>query len=162
MALLRLLPTLLLVAASCGPTQPTADDVAVRVGFVTLDERTRSPVVVLEEEAGSRVLPIWIGLAEARSIAAELEAVPARRPNTHDLAKRLIDRLEGSVERVVVTALDDGVYYAVLVVRRGGGSVEIDSRPSDAIAIALRTGAPVFVRESLFEGGGDVGEGHEI
>jgi bifunctional DNase/RNase len=126
------------------------DAVEVRVARVALDARTDSPVVILEENAGPRRLPIWIGVPEATSIANELESNQAPRPNAHDLAKRLIDGLEGSVSRVVVTHLSEGVYYATIVLARDGESVNVDSRPSDAIAIALRYHAPLFVHESLF------------
>jgi bifunctional DNase/RNase len=128
-----------------------AGTVEVRVQTVALDDRSQSPVVVLEERAGSRRLPIWIGAAEASSIVNQLHKVESVRPNTHDLAKRLIDGLEGNVARVVVTDLADGIYYARIVLTRAGGSVEIDARPSDAIAIALRFEAPLFVEERLFE-----------
>jgi bifunctional DNase/RNase len=126
------------------------DAVEVRVARVALDARTDSPVVILEESAGPRRLPIWIGVPEATSIANELESNQAARPNAHDLAKRLIDGLEGSVSRVVVTHLSEGVYYATIVLAHDGESVNVDSRPSDAIAIALRYHAPLFVHESLF------------
>ena len=116
-----------------------------------LDPSTNSPIVWLEERHGDRTLPIWIGEAEAQSIAAELGNLEWPRPNSHDLTKRLLAGLEATVERVVVTELRKGTYFAVLVVRAGGKRVEIDSRPSDAIAIALRVEAPVYVREPLFE-----------
>jgi bifunctional DNase/RNase len=99
---------------------------------------------------GSRRLPIWIGHAEASSIDSRLREERAVRPNTHDLAKRLIDGLGGDLLRVVVSDLEGGIYYARIVLQRSGQIVEIDARPSDAIAIALRTGAPVFVTEPLF------------
>ena len=114
-----------------------------------------------EEVAGSnpvaptRLLPIWIGIAEATSIARHIDASPAPRPNTHDLAARLIERLDGRVERVVVTALRGGTYYGVLHLRSGNGVSEVDVRPSDGIAIALRSGAPIFVRAQLFEAAGE-------
>jgi hypothetical protein len=128
-----------------------AADVAVEVRFVALDPVARSPVIVLEERGGERRLPIWIGAAEAQSIAQQLEAVEPPRPNTHDLAKRLVLGLEGAIERVTVTELREGTYYAVIALVAHGRRVEIDSRPSDAIALALRLAAPVFVREVLFD-----------
>ena len=126
-------------------------DVAVEVRRVLLDPSTHNPIVLLEEREGSRTLPIWIGEAEAQSIAVELGNVQWPRPNTHDLAKRLLASLEATVERVVVTELRGDTYFAVLVIRAGGKRVEIDARPSDAIAIALRVEAPVFVRDALLE-----------
>ncbi len=153
------LRTLLLVAClglACGQPGTEQEDVAVRVGYVAVDKRSQSPVVVLEELEGPRLLPIWIGFAEARSIAAELHDARSPRPNTHDLAKRLIDNLDGDVERVVVTTISEGVFYALLFVRENGRLLEIDARPSDAIAIALRYQAPVFVREAVFEQSGEI------
>jgi bifunctional DNase/RNase len=125
-------------------------DVRVRVERVGLDANDL-PVLLLEEDGGSRWLPIWIGSAEAQSIAAQIEALDSPRPNSHDLARSVIDGLRGEVERVVVTDLDAGTYYATLTLRSGSRRVEIDARPSDAVAIALRTGAPIFVRERLFD-----------
>jgi len=150
--LLWLFPALALIAVGCERGDGAAPStVEVRVQTVAVDERSQSHVVILEEREGPRRLPIWIGGAEASSIASELQAIESPRPNTHDLAKRLIDGLEGSVARVVVTDLARGVYYARIVLLHGGHSVEIDSRPSDAIAIALRARAPLFVDEGLFE-----------
>jgi bifunctional DNase/RNase len=138
--------------AACGgdDVDLERDTVEVHVARVALDARTDSPVVILEESAGPRRLPIWIGVPEASSIANELESNKAPRPNAHDLAKRLIDGLEGRVSRIVVTHLSEGVYYASIVLAHDGETVAIDSRPSDAIAIALRYHAPLYVHESLF------------
>jgi bifunctional DNase/RNase len=135
----------------CGEADPeSGSNVRVHVGRVAIDHRD-TPVLVLEEDEGSRWLPIWIGTTEARSIALEMEQRSSPRPNTHDLARNVIYGLEGDVERVVVTELKGGTYYAKLGLRVRDRSIEIDSRPSDAIAIALRTGAPIYVRETLFE-----------
>jgi bifunctional DNase/RNase len=120
----------------------------VRVEGVGIDTNDQ-PVVVLEEVGGTRWLPIWIGSPEARAIARQIEAVATPRPDTHDLARRMLDGLHGELERVVVTDLRSGTYYATLSLRTGGRRVEIDARPSDAIAIALRTDSPIFVREPL-------------
>src|SRR5215475_132028 len=143
-----------------GAADPAPREVAVHVHTVTLD-RFDSPVVILEEEHGTRVLPIWIGVAEATSISAELLHRPPPRPNSHDLAKRLIQSMDARVLRVVVTELRDGTYYATLVLQARGKSVEIDVRPSDAIALALRVDAPILVREELFEAADDVIGGDE-
>ncbi len=145
-----LLLTVLLAPSGCAKTPPPIDAVPVRVGLVAVDTRNL-PVVVLEEKEGPRWLPIWIGTAEARSIAIEMEKQPMPRPNTHDLAKRVIQGLQGEVLRVVVTELRSGTYFATLALRVRGEIVEIDSRPSDAIAIALRANAPIFVNPALFE-----------
>jgi hypothetical protein len=149
--LLALLAVLLLAQAACyGPAPAILDDVAVEVHTVILDVH-HSPVVVLKEKAGSRHLPIWIGPGEARSISRAIDDQKAERPNSHDLTKTIIENLEGKVERVVVTELRGGTYYATLFLRNNGGATAVDSRPSDAIAIALRIGAPIFVRAQLFE-----------
>jgi bifunctional DNase/RNase len=123
--------------------------------MVALDSRNE-PVLVLEEEGGSRTLPIWIGLDAAHSITAEMERHRPPRPNTHDLAKRVIQGLDGEITKVVVTKLQEGTYYAILNLVAMGRIVEIDARPSDAIAIALRAKAPIFVRATVFEEAGDV------
>ncbi len=163
MSRLVLLLGLGLLLSACADREKGEVEVAVKVGSVLLDERVGSPVVVLEESEGGRRLPIWIGVAEAQSIAAEMEKVQPERPNTHDLATRLIDGLEGEVQRVVVTELRGGTYYATIVLRANGRTIEIDSRPSDAIAIALRTRAPLYARDELLsadgaEGGADPGQ----
>ena len=153
---LRLLSSIALILAmvSCGrPSPDTSRDIPVRVDRVAVDSHDL-PVVVLEEEQGPRWLPIWIGTAEARSIALNIEERTSPRPNSHDLMRSVIDGLEGEVMRAVVTELRGGTYYAVLTLRAPAGEVEIDSRPSDAIAIALRAGAPIFVRAELFESSG--------
>jgi hypothetical protein len=149
--LLLALPLLALPGCERAEGDDAAAPVEVRVGGVAVDERSESPVVILEELGGSRKLPIWIGFPEASSIASQLEAVAAPRPNSHDLTKRLIDGLQGTITRVVVNDLAGGVYYARIVLARNGRSVEIDARPSDAIALALRFRAPLFVNEPLFE-----------
>jgi len=153
---LALLLALLCLAACPGDARDGAEagTVAVRVAGLVLDEEADSPVVILEEVAGKRRLPIWIGLSEAHSIAAVLESHPAPRPNAHDLSKRLIEGMGGRVERVVVTALREGVYFARIDLAQNGRTIAVDARPSDAIAIALRLEAPLFVVEALFETNG--------
>ena len=138
-----------LAACSTGD-RGSEHDVAVRVERVGLDANDL-PVVLLEERGGERWLAIWVGTAEAESIAMSIDEVASPRPNAHDLARSVIAGLHGEVERVVVTDLREGTYYATLSLRSGGRRVEIDARPSDAIAIALRTRAPIFVRDHLFE-----------
>ncbi|HEY8152920.1 MAG TPA: bifunctional nuclease family protein [Myxococcota bacterium] len=151
MALHALLPIVLLAVLGCGGREGDApEDVLVHVRQVALDAQN-VPVVILEEESGERMLPIWVGPAEASSIAAEIHQQRPARPNSHDFAARLIEGLDGELLRVVVTELRDGTYYAILVLQANGKRVEIDARPSDAIATALRAGAPILVREPLFE-----------
>jgi len=152
----RSLPILLaLIALGCSQPAERAREfeVPVRVGTVALDNRNL-PVVILEEQNGSRILPIWIGTAEAGSIAAQINRQPSVRPNFHDLAQRVIQGLDAKVVRVVVTELRGGTYYAQLTLRARGRDVEIDVRPSDGIAVALRTEAPILVRDSVFEDAG--------
>ena len=150
----------MLLGACTKDASGSGADVAVVVDRIAIDDHG-IPVVVLEEERGPRWLPIWIGTAEARSIALQMEERHSPRPNSHDLARAMIRELDASVARVVVTELREGTYYAVLDVTSDGRTVEIDARPSDAIAIALRDGAPIFVRASLFEHGDSVGESDE-
>jgi bifunctional DNase/RNase len=153
--LLLLLVGVSLAPFGCGEDDPPGVDVPVRIGLVALDSHN-IPVLVLEEEGGDRVLPIWIGMDAAHSITAEMERKRPQRPNTHDLAKRLIQGLDAEIRRVVVTKLEDGTYYATVHLENSGHHVEIDARPSDAIAIALRVKAPIFVRSTVFEAAGDV------
>ena len=110
-----------------------------------------SPVVVLGPQDSSRLLPIWIGVGEAQAIARTLEEQEIVRPMTHDLAGDIITRLDARLERTVVTHIQDDTFYAKLVLRRGDQRFEIDSRPSDAIAIALRLEAPIFVSRSVLD-----------
>jgi len=139
-------------ALGCADGEPGRGprDVRVRVASVGFDAH-HAPVVILEEHGGDRVLPIWIGTAEAGSIAAEIHRRPPPRPNFHDFAKRVIQSLDAEVIQVVVTEIREGTYYATLSLRTNGRRIEIDSRPSDAIAMALRMDAPILVREPLFE-----------
>ncbi|MBX3175495.1 MAG: bifunctional nuclease family protein [Gemmatimonadaceae bacterium] len=118
---------------------------------IGLDASSKAYVVILEEKSGTRALPIWIGRPEAEAIAAHLNEVPRERPMTHDLAGSLITGLGGLLRRVQVTRVVKGTFIAELHLQRGGQPVVVDARPSDAIAIALRLGAPIFVAEVLFE-----------
>lgn len=115
------------------------------VAGLSIDNTTRTPVLLLREEGGELVLPIYIGLMEASAIAAQLESVSLARPMTHDLLKSLLVTLGGKLLRVEVTDLRDNTFFASLFVQQGDRVVEIDSRPSDAIALALRTGADICV-----------------
>jgi bifunctional DNase/RNase len=145
----------LLFALACSRAPAgEAGTVAVRVAGLVMDQTADSPVVILEEVDGERRLPIWIGLPEAQSIAAGLGDEVPLRPNSHDLSKRLVEGLDGHIDRVVVTALRDGIYFARIDLARNGRTIPVDARPSDAIAIALRVAAPVFVDEALFETSG--------
>ena len=124
--------------------------IEVIVSRLGLDASSQAFVVVLEEKGGERVLPIWIGRPEAESIAAQLNGVKRERPMTHDLMQQVIVGLSGLLRRVQVTKVVDGTYHAELHLTRGGHPVVVDARPSDAIAVALRLEAPIFVTEALF------------
>ena len=116
-----------------------------------VDPITNTPIVLLRDVEGDRVLPIWVGVFEANAIAVQIENVSSPRPMTHDLLRNVIADLKGTVERVVVTDLKDNTFYAVIYLRVSGEIVAIDARPSDAIALALRTKASIFVDEVVIE-----------
>jgi bifunctional DNase/RNase len=115
------------------------------------DPVSNMPIIVLKDADGASVLPIWVGIFEANAIAMQLESVASPRPMTHDLLKNVIDRLEFRVERIEITDLRDNTFYALIHLRRNGQPVEIDARPSDAMALALRAGAPIFVHQAVLE-----------
>src|SRR4051812_3648225 len=123
--------------------------IEVVVSRLGLDSSNQSYVLILQEKNGTRVLPIWIGQSEAHSIVAYMHNVKHERPYTHDLCKSLILQLGGSVRRVQVTRIEDTTYYGEIHIDRGGSLLHIDSRPSDAIGIAIRVDAPIFAAESL-------------
>jgi uncharacterized protein len=123
--------------------------VEVRVQSLGLDQVSKTPVVILKEASGERMLPIWIGPGEASAIAMELAGMKFSRPLTHDLAASLIRGLGGSLQRVNITRVQDNTYFAELVVHRGSEVFSIDARPSDSIAIALRLKAPLFTSGDL-------------
>lgn len=125
--------------------------VEVIVRRLGLDAQSQAFVVILEERAGDRALPIWIGRPEAEAIAAHLNAVKRERPMTHDLAAALVTGLGGLLRRVQVTRVVQGTFHAELHLNRQGSNVVVDARPSDAIALALRLDAPIFVAESLLD-----------
>lgn len=123
------------------------------------DASSQAYVVVLQEKGGERALPIWIGRPEAEAISAHLNAVPRERPMTHDLAQHIITGLGAMLRRVQVTRVHEGTFYAELHLHRAGGPVIVDARPSDAIALAIRLDAPIFVAEALFLDDGDEVDG---
>ncbi|MEK9501208.1 bifunctional nuclease family protein [Gaopeijia maritima] len=123
--------------------------VEVEVQSLGMDRTTRSPVVVLRERGGDRVLPIWIGAAEASAIAMHLAGVDFPRPLTHDLVRSILTALDTTLLRVEVPRVDEGTYHASLVLRRGTDAVRVDARPSDSIAIAIRTGSTIVVADDL-------------
>jgi uncharacterized protein len=129
----------------------TGGVVEVRVRGVSVDPQAGSPVVLLEELRGERVLPIWVGVFEARAIAMALEKVVPPRPMTHDLLKNILDGLQAGVANIVISDLKDNTFYSRIALQTGGTTVQIDARPSDAIALALRVNAPIYVAATVFE-----------
>ena len=125
--------------------------IRMRVAHLGLDRATNTPVVVLREEDGERTLPIWIGASEANAIALELQGVKPERPLTHDLMKRLVAGLGGELRRVLIAGLRENTYLAQLLIYRGTEVFEVDARPSDSIALALRMNAPIFSEEDLLD-----------
>ncbi|MGE5345285.1 MAG: bifunctional nuclease family protein [Acidithiobacillales bacterium] len=125
----------------------------VRMGVKALivDPIANMPVVILRDDAEENLLPIWVGLFEANAIALQMEGVTTPRPMTHDLLKNVIEKIEGDVLRVVINALEENTFYAQIHLRVADKELLVDSRPSDAIALALRTNAPVFVEEAVLE-----------
>ena len=123
--------------------------VEVVVARLGLDSTTNTYVVILQEKGGARVLPIWIGQPEAESIVMQMNGVKRERPLTHDLCKSLIVGLGGTLRRVQITKVQSRTYYAELHIGGPQGLVQVDARPSDSIAIALRLSAPIFAQESL-------------
>ncbi len=135
--------------------------VEVNVARLGLDGSTNTYVVILKESGGDRVLPIWIGQAEAESILLEMNHVKKERPLTHDLCKSLIVGLGGVLQRVQITKVRKGTYFAEMHVARDAESYRIDARPSDSIAIALRVPAPIFVDDALLALPGETAQGDD-
>ena len=116
-----------------------------------VDPITNMPIVILKDKEGERVLPIWVGIFEANAIALQIENIATPRPMTHDLLRNIITDLEGRVDRVVVTDLKENTFYAIVHLTVRGERIAVDARPSDAIALALRTRAPILVEETVIE-----------
>ena len=116
-----------------------------------IDPVTNMPIVILKDNEGDRVLPIWVGVFEANAIALQIENIPTPRPMTHDLLKNILSEIEADVNRIVVSELRENTFYAMIYLDRGGQTIGIDARPSDAIALALRTKSPIYVEESVVE-----------
>jgi bifunctional DNase/RNase len=119
------------------------------VAGLTVDPLSKAPIVVLRQEEGTRAIPIWIGLMEASAIAAQLEGIEPPRPMTHDLLRNAVDSLGGELKRVVVNDLRGNTFYALLELLCDGELITVDARPSDAIALALRADAPIYVDERV-------------
>lgn len=123
----------------------------MKVQSLGLDRSNNNPVVILQEDEGERILPIWIGPGEASAIAMQLADWSFSRPLTHDLLVSVLSGLGGSLERVIITRVVDNTYFAELVIHRNGDVISVDARPSDSIAVALRLNARIFAHETLLE-----------
>ena len=116
-----------------------------------VDPITNMPIIILRDKDGQRVLPIWVGVFEANAIALQIENVTTPRPMTHDLLKNVISDLRGRIEKIVVSDLKENTFYALIYLNVGGELMAVDARPSDAIALALRARAPIFVEEKVID-----------
>ena len=124
-------------------------EVEMKINRLMMDPVTNMPIVILKDSGSDTVLPIWVGVFEANAIALEIEKVSTPRPMTHDLIKNVLTGLEAAVHKVVVTELKDDTFYAVIWLEREGQVISIDSRPSDALALALRVDCPIFVDDEV-------------
>jgi uncharacterized protein len=127
-------------------------EIEMIVKGLMIDPITNMPIIILRDRQGQKVLPIWVGVFEANAIALQIENVQTPRPMTHDLLKNVLDDLQAEVERVVVCALRENTFYAAIHLRaNAGGELVVDARPSDAIALALRTQSPIFVEDAVIQ-----------
>jgi uncharacterized protein len=126
-------------------------EVEMKIRGLMMDPVTNMPIVILKDVNGSTVLPIWVGVYEANAIALEIEKVSTQRPMTHDLIKTMLHGLDANVRKVVVSELKDDTFYAVIWLDRDGDLITVDSRPSDALAIALRLDCPIYVDETVLK-----------
>jgi len=126
-------------------------EIEVKIRGLMMDPVTNMPIVILKDTNGNAVLPIWVGVYEANAIALEIEKVATPRPMTHDLIKNVLLGLNTTVRKVVVNDLRDETYYALIWLEQDGQVISIDSRPSDALAVALRLDCPIYVEESVFK-----------
>ncbi len=123
--------------------------VEVTIKGLMIDPISNLPIVILKDPKSERVLPIWVGIFEANAIALQIEKISTPRPMTHDLVRNILESLHANVEKVVITDLEESTFYALIHVRFKDVTLHVDSRPSDAIAIALRTDAPIFVEDKV-------------
>jgi bifunctional DNase/RNase len=126
-------------------------EIEMKIRGLMMDPVTNMPIVILKDLAGTQVLPIWVGIYEANAIALEIEKVATPRPMTHDLIKNVLLGLETGVQKVVVSELKEDTFYAVIWLERNGELISIDSRPSDALALALRVDCPIYVDEEVLK-----------
>ena len=126
-------------------------EIEMKIRGLMMDPVTNMPIVVLKDPAGDAVLPIWVGIYEANAIALEIEKVATPRPMTHDLIKNVLTGLETKVHKVVVTELRDDTFFAVIWMERDGSLISVDSRPSDALAVAMRLDCPIYVEDEVLK-----------
>ena len=126
-------------------------EIEMTIQRLLIDPITNMPIIVLRNQEGDRILPIWVGVFEANAIALQIENVETPRPMTHDLLKEMVSALGGLVERIVVSELRENTFYATIHVETARGAVIVDARPSDAIALALRTRSKIFVDEAVIQ-----------
>ena len=126
-------------------------EIEMTIKGLMIDPITNMPIVILKDKGGERVLPIWVGVFEANAIALQIENIATPRPMTHDLLRNILSEIEAEVLRIVVSDLRDNTFYAMIYLDRGGDTIAVDARPSDAIALALRTKAPIYVEDSVVE-----------
>jgi len=132
-------------------THKASEIIEVRIRGLMMDPSTSMPIVVLKDVASETVMPIWVGIFEANSIALEIEKVAAPRPMTHDLTRNLIRNLNARLERVVISELKDDTFYATLWLQQGDEPLVLDARPSDALALALRADCPIYVTDEVMQ-----------
>ncbi len=132
-----------------GVRENAAMEVEMKIRGLMMDPVTNMPIVILRDASGDTVLPIWVGIFEANAIALEIEKVTTPRPMTHDLVKDVMFGLDATLRKVVVSELKDDTFYAVIWVEKSGEMISIDSRPSDALALALRMDCPIYVEEQV-------------
>ena|SRR5271154_2366028 len=126
-------------------------EVEMKIRGLMMDPQTNNPIVVLKDVNGTAILPIWVGIYEASAIASEIDKQATPRPMTHDLIRNLLFGLEAAVKKIVVSDLKDDTFYAVIWLERDGEMISVDSRPSDALAIALRMDCPIFVDDTVLK-----------
>src|SRR5688500_9502847 len=126
-------------------------EVEMKIRGLMMDPITNMPIVILKETTGDGILPIWVGVYEANAIALEIEKVVTPRPMTHDLLKNMLVGLHTHVQKIVVTNIKDDTFYAVIWLERDGTLISIDSRPSDALALALRIDCPIYVEDQVLK-----------
>ena len=140
----------------------TNDDVEVRIRGLMMDPVTNMPMIVLKDVAGDGVLPIWVGIFEANAIALEIEKAATPRPMTHDLLRNALRAFEAHVTRVVVSDLRDDTFFAVIWMERNGEVMTLDARPSDALALAMRSDCPIFVSRTVMDTARNQGKGRDV